>query len=94
MKTTQGWLSNGNGDNSVGFNGLPAGYYNTNTGNPADGAWKTDLGNCGLWWSATRSSVGSAAIANRWFVSYANRVLTYSADWTDYYYFNVRCVKK
>ena len=30
MKSTNGWVDGGNGDNSSGFNALPGGYCNSN----------------------------------------------------------------
>ena len=46
MKSTNGWLNNGNGTNESGFNGLPGGYA-------ADMDNDVMLGTIGSWWSAT-----------------------------------------
>lgn len=46
MKSTNGWLDNGNGTNESGFNGLPGGYA-------ADMDNEAMLGTIGSWWSAT-----------------------------------------
>lgn len=52
LKATSGWTNNGNGNNSSGFNALPAGYYNNVTyGN---------LGGQGYFWTATSSSTNTA----------------------------------
>lgn len=45
MKSTSGWLNNGDGTNSSGFNALPGGYY---LGNAC-----YDLGSNGDWWSSS-----------------------------------------
>jgi uncharacterized protein (TIGR02145 family) len=52
MKSTYGWVNDGNGTNSSGFTGLPGGDRNLN-GN------FTNAGNFGAWWSS--SPIGSAA---------------------------------
>ena len=46
MKTTYGWYGGGNGTNSSGFAGLPAGFRN------GDGFFH-DAGYYGLWWSSS-----------------------------------------
>jgi len=46
MKSTSGWVENGNGTNSSGFSGLPGGYHNDN------GKFHS-IGEHGVWWSAT-----------------------------------------
>jgi uncharacterized protein (TIGR02145 family) len=43
LKSTEGWNSKGNGDNSSGFSGLPGGGIGEG------------LGNAGFWWSSTGS---------------------------------------
>ena len=46
MKSTSGWVKNGNGTNSSGFSGLPGGYrYSIGTFNY--------IGKDGSWWSST-----------------------------------------
>jgi uncharacterized protein (TIGR02145 family) len=53
MKSTSGWIENGNGSNESGFNGLPGGFrYNS-------GAF-SDQGYYGYWWSASETNAGLA----------------------------------
>ncbi len=53
MKSTSGWIENGNGSNESGFNGLPGGYrYSFGTFN--------NRGYYGYWWSASESLTGLA----------------------------------
>jgi uncharacterized protein (TIGR02145 family) len=54
MKSTSGWIENGNGSNESGFNGLPGGGRNSN------GTFGNQ-GNYGYWWSAAEDSTGNAA---------------------------------
>ena len=49
MKTTFGWENQGNGTNSSGFSGLPAGFQS------ADG-YSVQAGKSGFWWSSTPGS--------------------------------------
>ena len=53
MKSTKGWVENGNGTNSSGFNGMPAGYRNS------DGTF-SDVGEGGDFWSSTEKSEDNA----------------------------------
>lgn len=53
LKSTTDWLNNGNGTNSSGFTGLPAGYI-TESGN------FFSLGEQGCWWSATQNDNSDA----------------------------------
>jgi uncharacterized protein (TIGR02145 family) len=56
MKSTSGWINNGNGTNSSGFSGLPGGLKGW------FGCTFCNIGESGLWWSATTtesSSVGT-----------------------------------
>lgn len=46
LKSTSGWLNNGNGTNSSGFNALPGGLRATTGG-------YAYLGSAGYWWTAT-----------------------------------------
>lgn len=48
LKAQKGWLENGNGDNSSGFNALPGGYRHTN------GTF-VYAGKDGYWWTSTTS---------------------------------------
>ena len=57
MKSTSGWVENGNGTNSSGFSGLPGGYRYY------DGTFD-DIGDYGYWWSSTEDGTtvpGTAA---------------------------------
>jgi len=53
MKSTKGWVENGNGTNSSGFNGIPAGYRFTN------GTFG-NIGRYGSFWSSTEESENGA----------------------------------
>jgi len=53
MKSTTGWGSNGNGDNSGGFTGLPGG------GRLVNGDF-VDMGRAGIWWGSSESSTSTA----------------------------------
>jgi uncharacterized protein (TIGR02145 family) len=48
LKSTNGWDGNGNGTDEYGFSALPGG-----SGNSTDGF--SYAGECGIWWSATKS---------------------------------------
>jgi len=88
MKSKTGWLNDGNGTNSSGFNALPGGnrYY--------DGSSFAYLGLVGLWWSSTLWV--DNGIVYDWAL---RRYLDYSQDGIDrandplHYGFSVRCVK-
>jgi uncharacterized protein (TIGR02145 family) len=51
MKSTSGWSENGNGDNSIGFSGLPGGLH----GYGFDG-----MGIIGCWWSRAENNTDNA----------------------------------
>lgn len=53
MKSTYGWMDNGFGDNSSGFNAIPGGYFSY------DGKFSS-LGVSGCWWSATEYNTSDA----------------------------------
>ncbi|MGA0834322.1 MAG: fibrobacter succinogenes major paralogous domain-containing protein [Candidatus Kapaibacteriota bacterium] len=53
MKSTQGWMGNGNGTNSSGFHGLPSGFVDFN------GLFYS-AGELGHWWSSTVSNANLA----------------------------------
>jgi uncharacterized protein (TIGR02145 family) len=53
LKSTTGWESGGNGDNSSRFSGLPGG------GRYPNGDF-ADIGTAGIWWSSTENSAVSA----------------------------------
>ena len=82
MKSTSGWIENGNGSNESGFNGLPGGlrgghgtfYY---------------VGKSGYWWSSTEDDTSDA-----WgrYLNYTNGyVLSY--DFSKEGGFSVRCLR-
>ena len=52
LKSAIGWNSNGNGTNSFGFSALPGGAAHRD-GNSID---FDDIGNLGIWWSATENN--------------------------------------
>lgn len=55
LKSNSGWFQNGNGENSVGFNGLPSGFrYNT-------GPFSL-LGKNGYWWTKTENNSQTAKV--------------------------------
>jgi uncharacterized protein (TIGR02145 family) len=58
MKSTSGWIENGNGSNKSNFNGLPGGARNWNSG--AFGG----IGGYSIWWSSTEFNADDA-----WFCS-------------------------
>ena len=82
MKSTSGWNSNGNGDNSFGFNAFPGGYCNDN-GN------FNDITVYGYWWSSSEVNAGVA-----WYRyllggnARVGRYLNYKSDG-----FSVRCLR-
>ncbi len=53
MKSTSGWVENGNGTNRSGFSGLPGGFR------PNYGSFDY-IGTGGFWWSSTESSADFA----------------------------------
>jgi uncharacterized protein (TIGR02145 family) len=55
MKSTSDWYKNANGDNSVGFNGLPGGYC------ILFGAF-SDVGMSCAWWSSTRGKTDCSLV--------------------------------
>jgi len=53
LKSTTGWVGNGNGTDDYGFSALPGGYANRS------GIFR-DIGSDGFWWSTTERSADSA----------------------------------
>jgi uncharacterized protein (TIGR02145 family) len=53
MKSTSGWVENGNGTNTIGFSGLPGGYRSGYD-------YFDGIGVNGFWWSASESSTDVA----------------------------------
>lgn len=82
MKSTSGWVNNGNGNNSSGFNALPGGYRTSIS-------TYSDIGYSGLWWSST-----VAAAPDYWyrFLDY-NRGLAGRGDSYQNNGLSVRCLK-
>ena len=67
MKSTYGWIDNGNGTNSSGFSGLPGGYRIYNTG------FFIGAGTNGSWWSSSPHPNGSSAWA-RGLANYSDEI--------------------
>ena len=83
MKSTSGWVVNGNGTNSSGFSGLPGGFRRNSLGT------FDAIGEDGYWWSSTENGTNAA-----W-----DRVLVYNNGNVYRYYsskvngFSVRCLR-
>lgn len=60
LKSVEGWSEDGNGDNSSGFNGLPAGILRRNGFNDGYAV----LGFLGFWWSSTSAGKSTAWARN------------------------------
>lgn len=72
MKSTSGWIYNGNGTNSSGFNALPGGA------SYSDGSFVPGLGGSGSWWSATGYSGARAWTRGLYYDD--DKVSRYSSD--------------
>jgi uncharacterized protein (TIGR02145 family) len=59
LKSTTGWIGDGNGTNSSGFNGLPGGQRKY------DGHYD-NLSRLGSWWSSTPTGIGDADNVWEW----------------------------
>jgi uncharacterized protein (TIGR02145 family) len=82
MKSTNGWYTNGNGDNSSGFNGIPGGYC-SNLG------VFIYIGVYGNWWSSTEKSAYDAWYRNLYYMdSKFSRSYNYKP-----YGLSVRCLR-
>jgi len=80
MRSTSGWLKNGNGTNESGFAALPGGSSNSQV---------DAVGINGRWWSSTE---GNAKVAwTRGLYSMSTKVNRYPDSKTDGY--SVRCIK-
>ena len=90
MKSTSGWVGNGNGSNSSGFSGLPGGYRNDGIEyNLQSRGTFYNFGNYGSWWSSTEASA-----YNAWYRSlkdYNGDV--YRNGLNKRYGFSVRCLR-
>ncbi len=82
MKSTTGWLNNGNGNNSSGFNGLPGGYRSS------IGTFY-NITKYGFWWSSTEYDTNRAwARTMKLSDSYVDRTNTSQVEG-----FYVRCLR-
>jgi len=83
MKSTSGWVENGNGSNSSGFSGLPGGNRSTN-------GIVDYIGYYGDWWSSTESETGNA-----WFRSlgYGSGTVDRFDSYSKEDGFSVRCLR-
>lgn len=68
LKSSSGWVFNGNGSNSSGFTGLPGARRTSN------GAFSSAIGFSAYWWTSTESTVFPTAAWNR-FLTYSSNVL-------------------
>jgi uncharacterized protein (TIGR02145 family) len=82
MKSTSGWVENGNGTNSSGFSGLPGGLRINN------GSFY-NIGKNGAWWSSTEPNAGTAWYRNL----YYNDGNVYRYNYYKNYGFSVRCLR-
>jgi uncharacterized protein (TIGR02145 family) len=83
MKSTTGWDNNGNGDNSTGFNAVPAGYrYNT-------GGFD-NMGKSSLFWSSTPH-----ADTNAWthYLTYYNGEVYFTDKVSKNGGLSIRCIR-
>lgn len=82
LKSTTGWMNDGNGTNTIGFNSLPGGYCHQN------GAF-SDIGIIGYWWTSTERYLSTA---DRFGLSYNSDGLfsTFAYKQDSY---SVRCLK-
>lgn len=89
LKSTNGWLKNGNGTNSTGFSGVPSGSREFAMINRDEG-FGSDSSRC-IWWSST--------------IAKSNDVLVYTLYWKNNRFspiwetsvndgYSVRCIKK
>jgi uncharacterized protein (TIGR02145 family) len=92
MKSNNGWVNNGSGDNSSEFNVYPSGRYsedNTSGGNFSE---FTGLGEFAIFWTSSTRQNGS--IFTREFQYNANGVLRdFLVDWYQSNYLSCRCIK-
>ncbi|MDR0983358.1 MAG: hypothetical protein LBM07_09000 [Culturomica sp.] len=82
LKSTTGWLSNGNGTNSSGWSGLPGGYRNNS------GSTFSNVGAGGYWWSSSENRSSSAWRRALVYVNATVHRFTYNKS----YGFSVRCL--
>jgi uncharacterized protein (TIGR02145 family) len=83
MKSTSGWLNDGNGSNTTGFNGLPGGYRTNTVGSFGV------VGRLGLFWSSSENNSDDAWLRS---LSNGHRDLSRS-NLPKNYGHSVRCVE-
>ena len=83
LKATSGWNNKGNGEDKYGFSALPGGY------GYSDGSF-TNVGNYGLWWSATERNANYAYYR---YMDYDSESVNRDNYNKSNYLFSVRCVK-
>jgi len=85
LKSAKGWNEDGNGTNSSGFNGLPAGILR-------NGSYEV-LGSFGFWWTSTPT--GEEGTAWGWDLHYAKPLKTKVFRYESYVSnaVSVRCVR-
>ena len=86
LKSTTGWIYNGNGTDNYGWNGLPGGYR---LGNGFYGGYFLNFGDNGYWWSS--SEAGPNLAWNRYLGGYD--VSVYRDDPSKKDGFSVRCLR-
>jgi uncharacterized protein (TIGR02145 family) len=99
MKSTIGWIENGNGTNSSGFSGLPGGYRtNSILSIDTNGYISNDttksyssIGTNGFWWSSTEDE---SVTINAWMrdLNYYYGSVNRNSDYKNCG-FSVRCIK-
>ena len=82
MKSSSGWKNNGNGTNTLGFEGLPGGYRNNNEDFNYIGAY-------GNWWSSSEDDTYYAWFRNLY--NFNGNVNRNNSDKQNG--FSVRCIK-
>ena len=83
MKSSNGWIDNGNGTNSSGFKGLPGGYC-------SDGGAFHSIGSNGAWWSSTQLSKYAARSR---LLTYNKTVSLFTKEPSKGNGYSVRCIK-
>ena len=82
MKSSSGWKNNGNGNNTIGFAGLPGGYRYSN-------GYFNHIGANGGWWSSSENITDYAWYRNLYsFDGNVNRSNSYKQEG-----FSVRCLR-
>lgn len=85
LKSTSGWSGGGNGKDTYGFKGLPAGYYSSGS---------TGSGQYAVWWTSSESSAGYTAYTRMLYYTAVGSSSTYYFPGNESGTYNsVRCVK-